>query len=305
MAIAIVYMAKEFNWNHTTQGLVSSSFYFGYFTTQIIGGALTDKFGGRIVLGIGAGEGATFPCIQSLITKWFPPEERSRAISIIFVSNFIGMAVAMPISNILGSSQLGWESIFWVFAIVGFIWSVIWHFYGKSAPRDYPGISKEELDWILESKSSSYSHDNFGHYQSGSREYITITEDDHGIQNENDTLLPKNQISSRSHYIDKIPWKLIFSRREVWAILLGQFFNSWGYYILLNWLPIFYYEYFRVDINLIGYYTALPYFLYIIMGFTVGYICDYAIHQLKFRVLTVRRSVNIIGTFGISTSLLL
>ncbi|CAG8724641.1 10510_t:CDS:2 [Racocetra fulgida] len=225
MAIAIVYMAKEFNWNHTTQGFVSSSFYFGYFTTQIIGGALTDKFGGRIVLGIGVGEGATFPCIQSLITKWFPPEERSRAISIIFVSNFIGMAVAMPISNILGSN--------------------------------YPGISKEELDWILESKSSSYSHDNFGHYQSGSREYITITEDDHGIQNENDTLLPKNQISSRPHYIDKIPWKLIFSRREVWAILLGQFFNSWGYYILLNWLPIFYYEHFHVDINLIGYYTGM------------------------------------------------
>ncbi|CAG8814640.1 13285_t:CDS:2, partial [Gigaspora margarita] len=335
MSIAIVYMAKEFNWDHSIQGYILSSFYFGYFASQIIGGVLADKFGGRRVLGVaaatwtlftlltpisarinihclilcriclGIGEGACFPSILSLISKWFPPEEQSRAVSTIFVSIFIGMAIAMPISNMLGSSQFGWASIFWVFAIVGFIWSVIWHFYGISDPRDYSGISKEELNWILESKSSFYSEDNFENYQSGSRENIMITDDDRSIlQNENDALLPKNQMSSRHHDMHKIPWKLILSRREVWAILLGQFFNAWGYFILLNWLPIFYYEYFHVDINLIGYYTALPYFLYIIMGLTSGYICDYAIHQLKIRVLTVRRSVNLIGTLGIAISLL-
>ncbi|CAG8723337.1 13437_t:CDS:2, partial [Racocetra fulgida] len=124
MAIAIVYMAKEFKWNHTTQGLVSSSFYFGYITTQILGGMLTDKFG------------------------------------------------------------------------------------------DYSGISKEELDWILKSKSSAYSDDNLDHYQSGSGD-ITITDDDLGIlQSENDVLLPKDQTLSRPNNIQKIPWKLIFSRRE-------------------------------------------------------------------------------------------
>ncbi|RIB21089.1 major facilitator superfamily domain-containing protein [Gigaspora rosea] len=287
MSIAIVYMAKEFNWNHITQGFVLSSFYIGYLTTQVLAGVLADTFGGRRVLGIGAatwtlftlltpfsarvniyclilcriclgiGEGVTFPCIVSLIIKWFPPKERSRATSSIVVSIFIGMAIALPISNMLGSSQFGWESIFWVFAIVGFIWSIIWHFYGKSDPRDYSGISKEELDWILESKSSINSKDNLERYQSGSIEYVR-----------------------------KIPWKLIFSRREVWAILLGEFFNSWGFFILLNWLPIFYYEYFHVDINLFGYYTASSYFSYIIMGFVSGYICDYAIHQLKIHVLT-------------------
>ncbi|RIB07269.1 major facilitator superfamily domain-containing protein [Gigaspora rosea] len=158
MAIAIVYMTKEFNWDHSTQGLVSSSFYFGYLTTQIIGGACTDIFGGRRILSIagitwslftlltpisarinlyclilcriclGIGEGVTFPCAHSIISRWFPPEERSRAVSILFVSNFFGMVIAMPISNILGSSQFGWDSIFCVFGIVGFIWSVIWHF---------------------------------------------------------------------------------------------------------------------------------------------------------------------------------
>ncbi|RIB03564.1 major facilitator superfamily domain-containing protein [Gigaspora rosea] len=154
MAIAIIYMAKEFNWNHSIQGYVSSSFYFGYISTQIIGGVLTDKFGCRRVLGtaaaiwslftlltpisaridiyclilcricLGIGEGLSYPAIFSLISKWFPPEEQSRAASIICVSSYVGMVITMPVSNLLGSSQFGWESIFWVFAIVGSIWSV-------------------------------------------------------------------------------------------------------------------------------------------------------------------------------------
>ncbi|RIB28144.1 major facilitator superfamily domain-containing protein [Gigaspora rosea] len=332
----IVYMAKEFNWNHTIQGYVSSSFYLGYLTSQIMGGILADKFGGRRVLGIaaaiwtlftlltpisariniyclilcriclGIGEGINLPCLQSLVSKWFPPEERSRAVSALYVSNFIGMVITMPISNLLGSSQFGWESIFWVFATIGSIWSMIWYFYGKSDPKDYPGISKEELDWILKNKSIVCSEDNFGNYQSGSSEYITITNNDHKVpKNENDMLLPKNQISSRPLYVHKIPWKLLFSRREVWAILLCQFFGSCCFFILLNWLPIFYYEYFHVDIHLIGFYTALPYLSYVIMGFIAGYICDYAIHQLKFKVVTVRKSFNIIATLGLLIPLLL
>ncbi|RIB20176.1 major facilitator superfamily domain-containing protein [Gigaspora rosea] len=301
MSIAIVYMAKEFNWDHSIQGYVSSAFYIGYFTTLIIGGVIADKFGGKRVLSVGIGEGPTYSCIQSIISKWFPPEEQPRAVSLICVSNFIGMIISMPISNLLGSSQFGWESIFWAFAIIGSIWSVIWHFYGRSDPRDYPGISKEELGWILKNKSTVCSEDNLRNYPSGSREYITIIDHDHS---ENDMLLSKNQISSRPSYAQKIPWKLILSHREVWAILLCQFFNSWSFFTMLSWLPIFYYEYFHVDIHLIGFYTALPYLSYVIMGSIVGYICDYSIHQLKIRVIIVRRSANIIASLGISMILL-
>ncbi|RIB20174.1 major facilitator superfamily domain-containing protein [Gigaspora rosea] len=194
-----------------------------------------------------------------------PPEEQSRAVSVVSVSHFVGMIIIMPISNLLGSN-FGWESIFWVPAIVGFIWSIIWYFYGRSDPEEYPGISKEELEWILKNKSTVCSEDNFGNYQSGSREHTMIIDNDHRIlKGENDRLLPNNQISLRPHYVHKVPWKLLFSRREV------NIFN----------------EYFDVDIHLIGTYTALPYLSYTIMGSIAGYICDYAIHQLKFHVLTV------------------
>ena len=53
MSIAIVYMAKEFNWSSTVAGLIFTAFLIGYLATQIIGGALADRFGGKIVLGTG------------------------------------------------------------------------------------------------------------------------------------------------------------------------------------------------------------------------------------------------------------
>ena len=46
-------MAEEFKWSSTKQGLILSSFFAGYLTTQVVGGVLADKFGGKGVLGAG------------------------------------------------------------------------------------------------------------------------------------------------------------------------------------------------------------------------------------------------------------
>ncbi|CAG8511083.1 5486_t:CDS:2 [Racocetra fulgida] len=45
MAIAVVYMTKEFNFTSTIQGVILSSFFLGYLSTQVLGGALADKYG--------------------------------------------------------------------------------------------------------------------------------------------------------------------------------------------------------------------------------------------------------------------
>lgn len=53
MSIAILPMAEQFQWDSRTMGLVQSSFFWGYLLTQIIGGVLADRIGGKTVLGIG------------------------------------------------------------------------------------------------------------------------------------------------------------------------------------------------------------------------------------------------------------
>ena len=37
----------EFNWDETQQGIILSAFFYGYVTTQIAGGMLSERFGGK------------------------------------------------------------------------------------------------------------------------------------------------------------------------------------------------------------------------------------------------------------------
>ncbi|RIA95328.1 major facilitator superfamily domain-containing protein [Glomus cerebriforme] len=347
IAVAIVYMAKEFSWSSTTQGLVLSSFFVGYITTQVLGGALADKFGGKWVLGVAAAgwttftlltpsaaklglsyllpcrillgitEGAGFPSVHSLIASWTPPEERSRAVTIITSSNVIGSVIAFPVSTWLGSTPWGWESIFWVFGAAGVIWSLLWQIYGGSDPSTYPGISNEELDLILKNNQRGRNGSGYSGYSSlptseeeeimdrGSEDVINVTEDSEATQDNINLISGENDDSFTAIKNSHIPWRLILSRREVWAILVAYFCHSWGFFILLTWLPTYYLDHFGVDIKYLGYFTVLPYAVQGISGFFVGILADYIIYRLKVRVIIVRRMAQITGSLSIAVFLLL
>eukprot|EP00882_Tetradesmus_deserticola_P008672 GHRQ01009143.1.p1 GENE.GHRQ01009143.1~~GHRQ01009143.1.p1 ORF type:complete len:177 (+),score=52.47 GHRQ01009143.1:288-818(+) len=53
LSVAILPMAQQFGWPATVQGLIQSAFLWGYTATQLLGGHLADKFGGRAVIGFG------------------------------------------------------------------------------------------------------------------------------------------------------------------------------------------------------------------------------------------------------------
>ena len=112
ISVAIIPMAEEFKWDLETQGIILSSFYVGYMIMQVLGGFLADRFGGKIVLGLGVliwsfftivtpwaafsgmlglliarigmglGEAVTFPSVYSLVTRWFPVHEKAKAVAL-------------------------------------------------------------------------------------------------------------------------------------------------------------------------------------------------------------------------------
>ena len=53
IAIAIIPMAADFGWSAEEQGRVLASFFVGYLLTQLAGGWLAQRFGGKVVLGAG------------------------------------------------------------------------------------------------------------------------------------------------------------------------------------------------------------------------------------------------------------
>jgi MFS family permease len=106
IAVTAPVIMSEFGWDEAALGIILSSFFWGYTLLQIPGGWLADRYGGKIVLGMGVlwwsffmmitpmartvvnmtvvralmglGEGVNFPSIQSLTSRWIPSQERSR-----------------------------------------------------------------------------------------------------------------------------------------------------------------------------------------------------------------------------------
>jgi MFS family permease len=50
ISTAIIPMAAQFGWDKVAEGGVLSAFFYGYALTQLLGGALADKYGGKPVL---------------------------------------------------------------------------------------------------------------------------------------------------------------------------------------------------------------------------------------------------------------
>ncbi|XP_045493507.1 sialin isoform X1 [Colias croceus] len=181
----IVYV-PEFDWSSQTKGLVLSSFFYGYIITQLPGGWLAAKIGGNRMFAIGVGmtslltlftpplahtstglliavrvieglfEGVTYPCIHAVWSSWAPSGERARLATFAFSGSYVGTVVAMPVCSLL-AHYTGWPGIFYVFGIMGLVWTTIWWIVVKESPEKDPHITAAELKYIQESRGTTVS----------------------------------------------------------------------------------------------------------------------------------------------------
>lgn len=59
----------QFDWDEETQGKVLSAFYYGYIVTHLPGGALSQKFGGKHVMGFGILSTAVFTLMTPFVAR--------------------------------------------------------------------------------------------------------------------------------------------------------------------------------------------------------------------------------------------
>jgi len=174
ISVAIIPMSEEFGWDVRTQAAILSSFYVGYLVMQIYGGRLADQFGGKLVLGsgvliwslftimtpwaavsgiiglimtrigMGLGEAVTFPSVYSLITRWFPADEKSKAVAFNASGIPIGTVFALVVTPVI-VLHLGWEWAFYLFGLVGVFWFIAWQKLVTTTPQEHPHISVSEL----------------------------------------------------------------------------------------------------------------------------------------------------------------
>jgi ACS family glucarate transporter-like MFS transporter len=177
IAVAGPEMQDSLNISPQAWGWVTSAFFFSYAAFEIPTGALGDRMGSRRVLTrivtwwsaftsmtgavssypvlllvrfcFGAGEAGAYPNASIVIGRWIPQQNRSRAWGIIWMTSQIGAAMA-PLLVVPIQLQYGWRASFYLFGILGVVWSVVWYTWFRDSPRDMSGISAAELQEIGE-----------------------------------------------------------------------------------------------------------------------------------------------------------
>ena len=250
ITVAQVEIAKEFGLSRTAMALVFSAFTWAYAIGQIPAGFLGDRFGpkkvllvimpwwalaaamtgGALGLGslfsarflLGLGEAGAFPVASRGMQLWFPRAERGRIQGIThFFSRF-----AVAITPFVAASIMlafGWRAIFYTFASLGMIWSIAFYFYYRNRPEEHGGVNEAELAQIR------------GRSPDG------------GIQ---------ELVAARP----TIPWKVIFSSPNMWAIAAAYGCFFYGTYFFLSWYPTYLREYRHVTLQALRLISSIPLF---------------------------------------------
>lgn len=60
----------EYEWSESLQGIILGAFFWGYIVTQVPGGLLSEKYGGKYTLGLGILSTAIFTLITPITIHW-------------------------------------------------------------------------------------------------------------------------------------------------------------------------------------------------------------------------------------------
>jgi ACS family glucarate transporter-like MFS transporter len=153
-------------------GWVTSVFFLSYSAFEIPTGALGDRVGPRRVLTrivvwwsaftaltgtvsnysilllvrfcFGAGEAGAYPNASAVIARWIPVAKRSRAWGTVWMTGQVGAAVS-PLLVVPIQMRYGWRAPFFVFGLLGVVWSLGWYAWFRDSPHEKAGVTEAEL----------------------------------------------------------------------------------------------------------------------------------------------------------------
>jgi ACS family sodium-dependent inorganic phosphate cotransporter len=260
----------RFGYSKAMQGIVLSSFFYGYLITQIPAGMLVPKYGPKKVLLcaillwtlsdfstiwsapwpallitmrilVGMGEGANFPCVYAFASAWFPKERKATLMSIVGSGPDLGSVLALAISPIV-SGDYGWQYIFVISASLNTCWMILF----LKFSRDYP----------------------------------------------EDSLKGGSKLNS------KLPWKTFFKNRSCRAIFISHFCYNYSLFVLMGWIPAYYEQKLNFNLRDSSIFAALPYMFGYLGSLVAGFGSDFLINRGKYSITRTRKIMNSIGLFG-------
>jgi ACS family glucarate transporter-like MFS transporter len=180
IAVAGPRMQDSLHISPQAWGWVLSVFFISYSAFEIPSGILGDRIGPRRVLTrivlwwsaftsltgavasyplllvvrfcFGAGEAGAYPNAAVVIERWMPRTRRARAFGIVWMMSQLGGALA-PLLVVPILIHYGWQAAFYLFGVVGVIWSCVWYWWFRDSPAEKAGVTPAELAEIGEGRA--------------------------------------------------------------------------------------------------------------------------------------------------------
>ncbi|KAG7208911.1 hypothetical protein KM043_015091 [Ampulex compressa] len=276
---------EEFPWDNSIKDVILSSFFWGYICTQIPGSMVAQYWGAQRLFSV-------MLCICGLVTLSVPLAAHYGGWQAVCASRVIAglcQGTVLPTLHTLLSKwaaidERGRLSTFvysggWIGNVVcllssgmlsasRFGWPSCFYFWG--------GITALcAITFFFLGKESPAEHPNI---PLDEKEYIEISL---GMAETNEKL--------------STPWIPILTSLPVWALLIAQAAQNWGFWMLLTKIPSYMASILRHDIQKNGLLMSLPYLTAWLLSFPISYISDLCIRR---NIVTTQASRKICNTIG-------
>ena len=290
LSVTIVPMEHALKFDNAFIGHLHSAFFYGFCATQVVGGYVADRYGGkwclffgffgmavltaltptmahlhwtfilsRVLMGIA--EGFQGPAIHNICAHWIPQAERSTMMGFIRSGMYGGSVVAFMLAPwLLKGGDYGWQLVWYANAGLTFLWCAWWFLYGASSPQTkkqdtrISGISEQEVAYIEETAA-------------------------HGP-------------------VDSIPYMKLLRSPAVLGIIAAHFCHDWGWYVMISWMPKYYSEMHHTHIQQASFFSAIPFLIQLPCTMLAGSAGSALIKRLGLRVVHVRRAFSALGLLG-------
>lgn len=296
---------QQFGLSAVQLGYILSAFSWAYVVGQIPGGLILDRFGTKTVYGVtlalwslstflmgfvaefGVGvtgavtvffvlrlalgliEAPSFPANARVAAMWFPKSERGRASSLFASAQYFAVGIFSPLAGWL-VSEFGWQWPFFVLGAIGFAAFFVWRKV-MDTPRHHPGVSRAELDYIIEGGA------------------LVDVDDAHELKNKT-----------------RLTWPLVKSllnNRMLWCAYIGQYCAIALSYFFITWFPIYLVQARGMSILNAGFATVAPSLFGFLGGISGGIISDWLIKR-GWSVSWARKTPYIVGMLVAATLVL-
>ncbi|XP_035899092.1 putative inorganic phosphate cotransporter [Anopheles stephensi] len=176
----------RYGWNQNMQSHILGAYFYGYLLTSLPAGPLAERYGPQRLIGysfllsavvtalfplfaaidvwiviagrflIGLLSGCVYPTLHNVISRWIPPNEKSKAVACIAGGSTFGTVITWPFAGLL-TEHFGWVYAFYVPAFLSALVGGVWFWLVADSPAEHKTITKEERDLIEASFGNTVS----------------------------------------------------------------------------------------------------------------------------------------------------